>query len=164
MSDEGRGLTKWQLALVVGTGAAAVAGLSLLAYVALRSSSSREEGVDSDPPPVDNPGAQAKVTEPASKVSVVLGQPPMMPHACACMGRTSCCGVVHDFPTPCYSQSALEQALELKQQGNSFFKQKKYEDAISRYKEGISLCPSDKKEEIAKFYQNIAAVYHMMVS
>ena len=73
MSDEGRGLTKWQLALVVGTGAAAVVGLSILAYVALRSSNSGEQGTDNDPPPVDNPEAQAKVAEPASKVSVALG-------------------------------------------------------------------------------------------
>lgn len=72
MSDEGKGLTKWQLALVVGTGAAAVVGLSILAaYVALRSSNSREQGVDNDPPPVDSP--RAKVTEPVKKVSVALG-------------------------------------------------------------------------------------------
>lgn len=37
MSDEARGLTKWHLALVAA-GAAAVAGVSVLAYLALRSS------------------------------------------------------------------------------------------------------------------------------
>ena len=32
MSDEGRGLTKWQVALAVGASATAVVGVSLLAY------------------------------------------------------------------------------------------------------------------------------------
>ena len=65
MSDEAKGLTKWQVALAVGAGAAALAGLSALAYVALRSGSKSEEGPrpqpEVEPPEVTPPvgGEQA---------------------------------------------------------------------------------------------------------
>ena len=60
-------------------------------------------------------------------------------------------------------QSPLDQALELKQEGNGFFKQCKYKEAIKCYEEGIAMCPPEKKDEIAKFYQNLSAVYDRMV-
>ena len=54
--------------------------------------------------------------------------------------------------------------MEIKQEGNGYFKQQKYEEAIKCYQEAISLCPPESKDEVSKFYQNIAAVYDKMVS
>ena len=61
-------------------------------------------------------------------------------------------------------QGALEQARAIKQQGNDFFKQQKYEEAIRCYQEAIKVCPVEKKEDMAIFHQNIGAVYDQMVS
>ena len=58
MSDEARGLTKWQLALVVGAGAAAVLGVSVLAYVAVRRSSSRPEEQPANSTPRSYPASR----------------------------------------------------------------------------------------------------------
>lgn len=41
MSERGRGLTKWQLALLVGVGATAGLGASLLAYIVYKRSRSK---------------------------------------------------------------------------------------------------------------------------
>ena len=47
--------------------------------------------------------------------------------------------------------------------GNSLYKEHKFSEAIQCYQEAMSICPEENKEEIAKFHQNIAAVYDMMV-
>ena len=60
-------------------------------------------------------------------------------------------------------QGALERARAIKQQGNDFFKQQKYEEAIRCYQEAIKVCPVEKKEDVAIFHQNIGAVYDQMV-
>ena len=60
-------------------------------------------------------------------------------------------------------QSTLEQARAIKQQGNELYKQQKFEEAIKCYKEAIQVCPADKKEDLAIFHQNLAAVYDMLV-
>ena len=57
----------------------------------------------------------------------------------------------------------MERARAIKQQGNDFFKQQKYEDAIKCYQEAIKVCPPEKIEDIAIFHQNIGAVYDQMV-
>ncbi len=51
MSDESRGLTKWQLALAVGAGAVAVVGVSALAYAVLRRRKLGGGGGSADPVP-----------------------------------------------------------------------------------------------------------------
>ena len=53
--------------------------------------------------------------------------------------------------------------MTIKQQGNEFFKKQEYEEAIRCYEEGIRVCPTEQKDEIAKFHQNIAAAYDKMV-
>lgn len=53
----------------------------------------------------------------------------------------------------------MTQALNLKEKGNEFFRQKKYADAIQKYSEAIQLCPPDRKKELSTFYQNRAACY-----
>ena len=60
-------------------------------------------------------------------------------------------------------QGVLERARAIKQQGNDFFKQQKYEEAIRCYQEAIKVCPVEKKEDVAIFHQNIGAVYDQMV-
>ena len=58
----------------------------------------------------------------------------------------------------------MERARAIKLQGNDFFKQQKYEEAIKCYQEAIKICPPENKEDIAKIHQNIGAVYDQMVS
>ena len=60
-------------------------------------------------------------------------------------------------------QSTLEEARAIKQQGNELYKQQKFEEAIKCYKEAIKVCPANKKEDVAIFHQNLAAVYDMLV-
>ena len=69
--------------------------------------------------------------------------------------------IAHAFPH--IIQSTLEQARAIKQQGNELYKQQKFEEAIKCYKEAIQVCPADKKEDLAIFHQNLAAVYDMLV-
>ena len=60
-------------------------------------------------------------------------------------------------------QSTLGEARAIKQQGNELYKQQKFEEAIKCYKEAIKVCPTDKKEDLAIFHQNLAAVYDMLM-
>ena len=60
-------------------------------------------------------------------------------------------------------QSALDQARAIKQQGNEFFKQQKFDEAIRCYQEAIKVCPEETTADIAIFHQNIGAVYDQMV-
>lgn len=53
--------------------------------------------------------------------------------------------------------------MEIKLQGNDFYKQQKYDDAVRCYQKAITICPADKKDEMSKFHHNIAAVYSVMV-
>jgi tetratricopeptide (TPR) repeat protein len=62
-----------------------------------------------------------------------------------------------------FNQGALERARAIKQQGNDFFKQQKFEEAIRCYQEAIKVCPAEMKGDIAIFHQNIGAVYDQMV-
>ena len=57
----------------------------------------------------------------------------------------------------------MERARAIKQQGNEFFKQQKFEEAIKCYQEAIKVCPPENKEDLAIFHQNSAAVYEQMV-
>ncbi|KAL1139622.1 hypothetical protein AAG570_006602, partial [Ranatra chinensis] len=56
----------------------------------------------------------------------------------------------------------LQRALVLKLDGNTLFKNGHFEDAIKCYSEAISICPDDKKEDLATFYQNRAATFECM--
>lgn len=59
MSDEGKGLTKWQVAVAVGAGATALVGVSLLAYVVHRR---RRVSVQPPQSPGKGEGDPAEVT------------------------------------------------------------------------------------------------------
>ena len=51
----------------------------------------------------------------------------------------------------------------MKAKGNVFFKEKKFEEAITCYEQAIELCPEDHPEDMAMFNHNIAACYENMV-
>lgn len=53
----------------------------------------------------------------------------------------------------------LSRAIELKNEGNDFFRKKKFTDAIALYNEAILICPPKFKKELSTFYQNIAACF-----
>ena len=60
-------------------------------------------------------------------------------------------------------QSAKELAQQSKAKGNRFFKEGKYEEAITCYTEAIETCPADVKSDVATFYQNRAAAHENLV-
>ena len=57
------------------------------------------------------------------------------------------------------SKTPFDKAVEIKNQGNKFFQQGKFEEAAKCYSEAIDLCPASDKQELPKFYQNRAAAY-----
>ncbi|CAL9695981.1 unnamed protein product [Knipowitschia caucasica] len=58
--------------------------------------------------------------------------------------------------------SPLDKAQAAKNKGNKYFKAGKYENAIQCYTEAISLCPTEKKNDLSTFYQNRAAAYEQL--
>ncbi|KAJ8895740.1 hypothetical protein PR048_001078 [Dryococelus australis] len=59
-------------------------------------------------------------------------------------------------------QNPLKKALAHKDAGNKLFKAGKYQEAIECYNMAIEVCPTDKKQDLATFYQNRAAAYEQM--
>ncbi|XP_063222903.1 mitochondrial import receptor subunit TOM70 [Bacillus rossius redtenbacheri] len=59
-------------------------------------------------------------------------------------------------------QNPLKKALAHKDAGNKLFKAGKYAEAIECYNMAIEVCPTDKKQDLATFYQNRAAAYEQM--
>ena len=60
------------------------------------------------------------------------------------------------------SNDPLTKALELKNKGNEYFRQGKYDDALKLYSDAIEICPFEKTKELSTFYQNRAACYEHM--
>lgn len=58
-------------------------------------------------------------------------------------------------------EKSLEKALEAKEEGNNYFRNKEYDDALESYSRAITYCPEDdaNKENLATFYGNRAAAY-----
>lgn len=65
----------------------------------------------------------------------------------------------------CTCQSPLEQARDLKTQGNAFYKQEKFEEAAKCYEEAIRLSVGAGEQDniVAIYHQNLGAVYDAMV-
>lgn len=63
-----------------------------------------------------------------------------------------------------FVQTPFERAVDMKNQGNKFFQQGKFQEAAQCYSEAITLCPLSDKQELPKFYQNRAAAYENLVS
>ncbi|CAE1329122.1 TOM70 [Acanthosepion pharaonis] len=56
----------------------------------------------------------------------------------------------------------IDQAVETKKRGNTLFKAGKYTEAIDCYTGAIALCPLDRPDQLATFYQNRAAAYDQL--
>ncbi|KRT80135.1 Anaphase-promoting complex subunit 3 protein, partial [Oryctes borbonicus] len=56
----------------------------------------------------------------------------------------------------------LEEAQHYKNQGNSYFRKGKYDEAIKYYNKAIEACPEESTIDLATFYQNRAAAYEQL--
>nr|CAD7406702.1 unnamed protein product [Timema cristinae] len=59
-------------------------------------------------------------------------------------------------------QTPLQQALSHKDAGNKLFKANKFIEAIEHYNSAIEICPTDKTQDLATFFQNRAATYEQL--
>lgn len=53
----------------------------------------------------------------------------------------------------------LQKAIAAKEEGNNFFRNKDYDEALEAYSRAITYCPEDDKENLATFYGNRSAAY-----
>lgn len=60
------------------------------------------------------------------------------------------------------TQSALNEAILYKSEGNQHFKRGKFNEAIKCYDNAIKTCPESKPYDLATFYQNRAAAYEQL--
>lgn len=58
----------------------------------------------------------------------------------------------------------MQSATALKEEGNTLFKNAKYNEAIAAYEKAIEVCPESESISLATFYQNKAAAYEQLVS
>lgn len=63
---------------------------------------------------------------------------------------------------PVVPATPLEEAQHYKNQGNSYFKKGKYDEAIKYYNKAIETCPEGSPIDLATFYQNRAAAYEQL--
>ncbi|XP_058801674.1 mitochondrial import receptor subunit TOM70-like [Phymastichus coffea] len=59
-------------------------------------------------------------------------------------------------------ETPLDKAKKYKTEGNGFFNQGKYDEAIAQYNLAIESCPKENTEELATYYQNRAAAYEKL--
>uniref|UniRef100_A0A8B9G3Z4 Translocase of outer mitochondrial membrane 70 n=1 Tax=Amazona collaria TaxID=241587 RepID=A0A8B9G3Z4_9PSIT len=126
------GLSRWQLALVLG--APILLGAGAL-YLWGRRAARR-----------GGKGASERKT-PEGRAS---------PGPCGGGGGVQPDGPGHEETSP------LDRAQAAKNKGNKYFKAGKYEQAIQCYTEAISLCPPEKNLDLSTFYQNRAAAYEQL--
>lgn len=53
----------------------------------------------------------------------------------------------------------LTKAVAAKEEGNAFFRNKEYDEALEAYSRAITYCPEDDKENLSTFYGNRSAAY-----
>ena len=58
--------------------------------------------------------------------------------------------------------SPFEKAVQFKEQGNSCFKNGKFDTAIEFYDQAIEICPRSNSIDLSQFYQNRAAAYEQL--
>ncbi|CAF4015102.1 unnamed protein product [Didymodactylos carnosus] len=59
-------------------------------------------------------------------------------------------------------KSKLDESIELKNEGNAKYRDKKFVEAIAYYTKAIDACPADHDEQLSQFYQNRAAAYESL--
>ena len=57
---------------------------------------------------------------------------------------------------------SVQSADDFKGEGNKYFKQKRYPDAVDCYSKAIKCCPPEETGKLSVYYQNRAATYEMM--
>ncbi|XP_075153295.1 translocase of outer membrane 70 [Haematobia irritans] len=133
-------LTKWQLALLVGTPLAIGMGIYVYQKVSTPSSSSADE-------------RRKKALESKKQQSLSID------------------GTTEDKELEKKKKSAeleneklspLKEATTFKNEGNTCYRNGKYDEAISFYDKAIDKCPKENKTDLAIFYQNRAAAYEML--
>lgn len=127
--ETGGGLTKWQIAALIGVPVAV--GCVLGAFYYWKTSESAVEDQEDTENDVTSKQSDASANE-APDSEDVSEQKQLSP---------------------------AEQAQAVKLKGNKYFKGQKYDQAIKCYTEAISLCPEENKTDLAMYYQNRAAAY-----
>ncbi|OUM69428.1 hypothetical protein PIROE2DRAFT_2733, partial [Piromyces sp. E2] len=61
--------------------------------------------------------------------------------------------------TPEEIEGLINEAKRHKELGNQYFKEKDYHKALNEYNEAVDICPRTKKEDLAIYYNNMAACY-----
>jgi tetratricopeptide (TPR) repeat protein len=61
--------------------------------------------------------------------------------------------------TPEEVESLANEAKNHKELGNQFFKDKDYKKALEEYQKAVDICPHNHKEDLAIYYNNMAACY-----
>ena len=56
-------------------------------------------------------------------------------------------------------EKSIEKAIQAKEEGNNYFRNKEYDDALESYSKAITYCPEEDKENLATFYGNRSAAY-----
>ncbi|XP_073826567.1 translocase of outer membrane 70 [Musca autumnalis] len=135
-------LTKWQLALLVGTPLAIGAGIYVYRKVNAPSNSSSDESakkkqkaLDSNKQSLSIDGTTEDKELEKKKKTVELENEKLSP---------------------------LKEATMFKNEGNVCYRNGKFDEAISFYDKAIDKCPKDNKSDLAIFYQNRAASYEML--
>lgn len=129
--ESGGGLTKWQIAALIGAPIAAACILGAFYYWKSSQTSKDQdaekgkEGDETSKSKSEVPGNEAPQDDDVSEENL----------------------------TP------AAQAAATKVRGNKYFKAGKFDQAIRCYTEAIDLCPEDNKTDLATYYQNRAAAY-----
>ncbi|KAI8125537.1 hypothetical protein FF38_14340 [Lucilia cuprina] len=137
-------LTKWQLALLVGTPLAI--GMGVYVYKKMnttteaeggdkRKKSSKSKQLDSNKQSLSIDGTSEDKELEKKKKTVELENEKLSP---------------------------LKEATMFKNEGNICYRNGKFDEAISFYDKAIDKCPKENKTDLAIFYQNRAASYEML--
>ncbi|XP_053989726.1 mitochondrial import receptor subunit TOM70 [Hylaeus volcanicus] len=135
-SMTGGALPKWQLALAVG--APVALGLGYMYYKNSSKPSSKSNRGKSKTNSKENGTSSAD-----KQISIDGDCPPKN-------------------ATDLESETLLEKAQRLKNEGNNLFKLGKYNEAIKLYNDAIYACPKENTDALATFYQNRAAAYEQL--
>lgn len=136
-------LTKWQLALIVGTPLAI--GMGVYVYKKInaptetgdkpKTSAKSKQGLDTNKQSLSIDGTSEDKELEKKKKKAELENEKLSP---------------------------LKEATMFKIEGNTCYRNGKYDEAITFYDKAIDKCPKDNKTDLAIFYQNRAASYEML--
>ncbi|XP_055939690.1 mitochondrial import receptor subunit TOM70-like [Argiope bruennichi] len=124
-------LSKWQLAVILGIGTTATLGLAYLYYRKKQTKTSDKKCEDV----YENSETKPKKRELINDVTYTKKETSAAP------------------------ETPYSKAKAFKDKGNKLFKEGQFDKAIECYTSAIEICPIDRGEDLATFYQNRAAAY-----